>query len=171
MKRSLPVAILVVAATLLITASGALASSHEIFVFPVENGEYFATSSQSVILRYCWATISPGLVTRYLRKVDQSFELSDGSTVVQSLDDPALSPNWGPIEPHSLQPEFNCPGTGEGYVSWWVFDLGSLSAGDYVMRFERQLDHPVVDPCDVNSDGRPDRYYGGTAEIIIHVTD
>jgi hypothetical protein len=171
MKRQQIISLVLALLAFIVPLSSAVAESNEVRIFPLNDGEYWVHSNQNIVLRYGWAAISPGLVKHYMKSVDISFDLSIEDQTILTVSSEEASEYWGDITGYSISPEWPCPPTKAGSVAYWTYDLGTLEPGDYVLSFSRDLDSPLRDPCDLDGDGRPDIYYGGSAQIAIRVQE
>lgn len=157
MIRKISAVFIVVLLTIILT-SAATAQSEEVVIHPLRdrNKTFTVHVGQVVKIRYGWGAASRGLVQSYINAVDQEHTLNGASLFASSRE---AKQYWGPIEPATPATVALCPNKPQDtlFFSYWVYRLPDLPPGAYNLHTDVSVNHPMIDGCDWDGDGKLDR--------------
>jgi hypothetical protein len=130
-------------------------------------------TDQEIIFKFGWLACQENDVRNFLGAAKLTLIL-DGTPLFLSIEE--VNRYWTPIEeiPASSGAKF-CVGGAQATLwrTQWAYPYGSLPPGDHTVYFAQQLDYPVEDGFDPDTDGKSAVYEGlvNEREFTIHVKD
>jgi hypothetical protein len=175
-RRKICALLLTLTLTILaVVPATALADGSEVPIIPwIPDQDWHIYPGDQGVVRSGWGACSPGLVKAWIRASNYVFTLEvEGEQPFLTLTPEEIDQLWGPIEPFVFSPDV-CVAGRKPSSAVWRYELGTLDAGRYVLRYSHWVDHQLIDGADYDGDGKPDMFTPASLQrvrahtIIVH---